>query len=122
MDYQLLIDKVLDKTGLKHFWDIIKQHLDKITQSIAQLEQDMIEKIDDLDVTDQIKTATADLISYQAQEPSEDEQTQARENIGVEYAADEEVLAVMAEIDAIPAIQTETGALLSSDENTVLTV
>ena len=38
----------------------------------------------------------------------------------IPYATDEEILAAMIDAGIIPAVLTETGALLSSDENTVL--
>lgn len=59
-------------------------------------------------------------VLYTEQTLAEDQQSQARTNIGIDYATDEEVLAAMIEADIIPAIETENGALLSSAENTIL--
>lgn len=54
------------------------------------------------------------------QDLSEVEKVQARVNLDMDYATDNEILAVMLEEDIIPVIKTETGALLCSAENTVL--
>lgn len=72
------------------------------------------------DVVEVLENAVGESVRHVEQELSEDQQSQARTNIGIDYATDEEVLAAMIEADIIPAIETENGALLSSAENTIL--
>lgn len=72
------------------------------------------------DVVEVLEKAVGESVKHVEQELTEEQQMQARQNIGVEFATDEEVMAAMLEADIIPAIETENGALLSSAENTIL--
>lgn len=99
MEFNFLFDKIVDKTGLTHFWEHIQSAMNKQkTEIIGESGQ---------------------AVAYTSQTKTEADQQQARTNIGVDYAADEEVLALILEEGLVQAYQTEDGSVLTDSDGAV---
>ena len=56
----------------------------------------------------------------QAQVLTDAEKEQARVNLDIEYATDEEVLSLMLEMDALPTLIDKNGAILTDNSDEIL--
>ena len=59
-------------------------------------------------------------VSYQKQTLTDEQKEQAKENIGIVAATDEEIVEAMLEMDMMPVVQNTDGTILVDNDNTII--
>lgn len=60
------------------------------------------------------------LVSYNPQEITDEQKAQARDNIGIYIATDEEIIDLLIEEDMLPAVCDTNGDILSDENENIL--
>ena len=59
-------------------------------------------------------------VSYQKQTLTDEQKEQAKENIGIVVATDEEIIDMMLEVGIMPVVQDTDGTILIDNDNTII--
>lgn len=103
-------------------WDALEENTKKYTDNkFKEFKEQYAEKLEEFEEKLSYEVF-GKLVSYTEQTPDEEQQIQARKNIGVDYATDEEVLEAMVDEGVVIPIATEDGSFLACADGTVLIV